>query len=354
MNRISAMNNNSLNTIMSNVDVTFAVCLFNAARYIEETLSCIVNQSMQNFNLIIVDDCSTDNSVELVKDFFKSHIRQYELVVFQKNQGIAASREYVLEHTGTKYLAFMDADDCPNPTFIEKLYNKIVSDDEFMIVCCNHEFIGENGEKLRGGYYFNDFLTKETFIKKAEKGELIALSPEAMYNCELARFVGGFSCKGFPEGKPRYQDFAEDTDLATRMSDLYTKNKYIITIPEILCKHRICSESLSSTNNLGMELRFKHIQENLNRRRADRKEVNFIEFMNQFPNEEYEKLRKQKYISHNLRLSYFALQHGKIFSSMFLFVKCFRYYRYVLYTIWTYLHALKYYRHSSIEDIEKK
>ena len=52
-------------------EVTLAICMYNAEKYIEETLACIMTQTMQDFHLLIVNDCSTDGSVECVKRFFK-------------------------------------------------------------------------------------------------------------------------------------------------------------------------------------------------------------------------------------------------------------------------------------------
>lgn len=69
------------------VDMTLAICMYNAERYIGETLRCIMAQTMQDFHLLIVNDCSTDNSVEVVEEFFRRNPRQYELVNLQKNGG---------------------------------------------------------------------------------------------------------------------------------------------------------------------------------------------------------------------------------------------------------------------------
>ena len=54
-------------------EITLAICMYNAEKYIEETLACIMAQTMQDFHLLIVNDCSTDGSVECVKRFFKQN-----------------------------------------------------------------------------------------------------------------------------------------------------------------------------------------------------------------------------------------------------------------------------------------
>ena len=69
-------------------DLTLAICMYNAERYIEETLGCIMAQTIQDYNLLIVNDCSTDSSVERVERFFTAHPRQYELVNLPQNRGL--------------------------------------------------------------------------------------------------------------------------------------------------------------------------------------------------------------------------------------------------------------------------
>ena len=78
--------------------------MYNAEKYIEETLSCIMAQTMQDFHLLLVDDCSTDRTVEYVERFFQQNQRQYELVKLAQNQGIAYGRNFALHHAQTKYL----------------------------------------------------------------------------------------------------------------------------------------------------------------------------------------------------------------------------------------------------------
>ena len=63
---------------MKQNDLTLAICMYNAERYIEETLGCVMEQTIQNFHLLIIDDCSTDGSLDKVERFFANNMRQYE------------------------------------------------------------------------------------------------------------------------------------------------------------------------------------------------------------------------------------------------------------------------------------
>ena len=69
---------------MKVIDLTLAICIYNTELYIVETLQSVMQQTMQDFYLLIVNDCSTDESVKIVKQFFTEHSRQYELVDLKK------------------------------------------------------------------------------------------------------------------------------------------------------------------------------------------------------------------------------------------------------------------------------
>lgn len=297
---------------MNDRDLTLAICMYNAEKYIEETLQCLMAQTMQDFHLMIINDCSTDGSVARVEAFFAEHPRQYELVNLPVNGGLCAGRRYVEENAKTKYIMFVDADDCPYPTLVDKLYKKISSDPDLMAVGCHLEYMDSKGAKMNGGIFLGE-TTKEGFYEKAAKEKLIFMQPTAVYDRELALSVGGHNITGFPAGKPRYQDLCEDLDLWTRMSDLYKDRKAIVVVPEVLCRYRKHEQALSA-NSLGMLLRMRHVKTNLKRRRRGEAELSFIDFRAQMSDDELHKLEKEAKSADSLRNAYYCLKKGKIFS----------------------------------------
>lgn len=292
-------------------NLTLAICMYNAEKYIEETLQCIIAQTMQDFHLLIINDCSTDSSIKLVEKFFTKQSRQYELVNLPRNGGLCAARRYVEEHAITKYLLFVDSDDCPYPTFVEKLYRKITSDPQLIAVGCYMEYINLQSKKIGGGIYVGE-TSKEAFYKKAEKQKLIFMASTSIYDRLAALSVGGHNIEGFPIGKPRYQDLCEDLDLWTRMSDLYKEGKAIIVLPEILYQYRK-GDGMSLTS-FGMMIRMRHIKANLKRRRRGEMELSFIEFRNRMSKEELKKLEKEAKSADSLRNAYYCLKKGRLIS----------------------------------------
>ncbi len=291
------------------MDLTIAICMYNAERYIEETLQCLMAQTVQDFHLMIVNDCSTDGSVALVERFFRENPRQYELVNFDVNQGLCAGRRYVEENATTKYLMFLDADDKFYPSLIEKVYSKIISDEDLMVVGYYMEYINLRGKKIKGGVFLGD-KTKDGFYERAQKGKLMFLASTSMYNRELALKVGGHNMDGFHEGKPRYRDYCEDLDLWTRMSDLYVEGKAIVVVPEVLYQYR--KGDGMSVNSFNMVIRMRHIKTNVRRRRRGERDLTFVEFWEGLSAEELKGLRRDAAAADALRNAVFYLHRGNV------------------------------------------
>lgn len=289
--------------------LTLAICLYNAERYIVDTLQSVMRQSMQDFHLLIVNDCSTDKSIEIVKQFFAKYQRQYELVSFKQNQGIGYARHFAEQHATTKYMMFLDADDILKPDAIETMYRKITSDKDLMAVGCYLEYMDENGKQIGGGLFLGE-TTKEGFYEKAKNKKLIFMQPTAIYDRKLALSVGGYVIDGYPEGRPRYQDYCEDLDLWTRMSDLYTEGKAIIVVPKVLCRYRKGSGLSSSSFN--MILKMRYTKTNLLRRRNGEKELTFIEFYNGLSKQELKGYQRDAKAADALRNGVFYLKRKNL------------------------------------------
>lgn len=92
---------------------------FNAEKYIRDTLQSVLNQSYQNWEMILVDDASTDQTVKIINDFAEKDVR-FKLFKLSKNSGNGFARNVALEKATGKYIAFLDADDLWFPLKLEK------------------------------------------------------------------------------------------------------------------------------------------------------------------------------------------------------------------------------------------
>lgn len=92
---------------------------FNSEKFISETIESVQNQTYQNWEMIIVDDGSSDNTIEIVRNAAKSDTR-IQFYPQKQNGGPAKARNIGIDKAGGKYMTFLDADDIWFPQFIEK------------------------------------------------------------------------------------------------------------------------------------------------------------------------------------------------------------------------------------------
>ena len=83
---------------------------YNAERFIKETIESVMRQTYPNWEMIIVDDCSTDNTVEIVKEYVAQDDR-IRLIQLEENSGSAVARNTAMDHANGRYFAFLDSDD---------------------------------------------------------------------------------------------------------------------------------------------------------------------------------------------------------------------------------------------------
>ena len=123
---------------------------YNASKYIAATIESVQNQTYKNWELLIVDDCSTDNSIEIIKTLQKKDTR-IKLLELPQNVGPAIVRnEGILQAQGN-YLTFIDSDDIWLPNFIETSLNKVKNTEGF-VFASYHRL----DEELKP--YYKDFI----------------------------------------------------------------------------------------------------------------------------------------------------------------------------------------------------
>lgn len=83
---------------------------YNAARFIAETIESVLNQTYENWEMIIVDDCSQDETTSIIKKY-QAQDERIQLITLKENSGSAVARNTAMDHAKGKYLAFLDSDD---------------------------------------------------------------------------------------------------------------------------------------------------------------------------------------------------------------------------------------------------
>ncbi len=88
--------------------VSVIIPVYNSEKYVKETIESVLKQTYQNFEIIIVDDCSTDNSCQIIENIDDQRI---QLIQLDKNSGVAVARNIAIENAKGQYIAFLDSDD---------------------------------------------------------------------------------------------------------------------------------------------------------------------------------------------------------------------------------------------------
>ena len=92
---------------------------YNAEKFIAETIDSVLNQTYHDWELLIIDDCSTDKTCSVIERYIRADQR-INLIHNSKNGGVAAARNYGLENVSGEYIAFLDSDDLWKPDKLEK------------------------------------------------------------------------------------------------------------------------------------------------------------------------------------------------------------------------------------------
>ena len=100
--------------------VSIVVPVYNASSYISETISMVSAQTYKDWELILVDDASTDGSANIIEKIIEKQGKRIRLIRKNVNEGAAAARNTGIDASSGKYIAFLDADDVWKPDKLEK------------------------------------------------------------------------------------------------------------------------------------------------------------------------------------------------------------------------------------------
>ena len=117
-------------------EISIIVLVYNVEQYLENCIESILNQTFKDFELILVDDGSTDNSGKICDIYEKKDTRIK--VIHKNNGGLSSARNTGLDIACGKYIGFVDSDDSIHPKMYEVLYN-LIKNHKSDISCCNYK-----------------------------------------------------------------------------------------------------------------------------------------------------------------------------------------------------------------------
>ncbi|MBQ0066251.1 MAG: glycosyltransferase family 2 protein [Firmicutes bacterium] len=144
------------------VKVSIIVPVYNTEKYLRRCLDHLINQTLKEIEIIIVDDGSTDASTQIIQEYAQNDSR---IIVFhKKNGGQGSARNLGIRNARGEYIGFADSDDYVDQTLYEKLYKK-AKEAEAEMVECKYCFVDENGNKLKSRGNIREYKSqKDMFI----------------------------------------------------------------------------------------------------------------------------------------------------------------------------------------------
>jgi len=134
--------------------VSVRIPSYNHEKYITACIESVLNQTFTNFEIVIIDDCSTDNSVEVIRSFQDPRIK---LEVLSRNSGMNVAVERCMQLSSGKYIANLSSDDLWVPTKLEQQVAFLEQHPEFDAVFTQVQIVGEYGNALDTRHFANPF-----------------------------------------------------------------------------------------------------------------------------------------------------------------------------------------------------
>lgn len=205
--------------------VSIVTPVYNSAQFIQSTIESVLSQTYTHWELILVDDGSTDKSLQRIEPFLQHD--QIKLIAFKKNKGVAIARNEGTKHASGSYIAFLDSDDLWLPNKLETQINLML---EANIDVCfsSYSLMDEKGKLLNKTMMALPKLCYKKLIKSNYIGNLTGI-----YNAETL-------------GKILVPNLRKRQDWLLWLQALKKAPKPAVGIQEPLAVYRVRSQSVSS------------------------------------------------------------------------------------------------------------
>jgi glycosyltransferase involved in cell wall biosynthesis len=233
---------------MSHPAITVLMPVYNSERYVAKAVKSILDQTFRDFELLIINDGSTDRSIERIREFCDPRIR----VIDTENQGVAAALRLGMEMARGTYIARMDADDESLPDRLEIEKRSLDENPEIAVVHGSVEYIDSEGLPI--------FLERDEGHSNIATKWLLNWKNVPMHSTVMLR------AEVLKQHGLNYRiemNRAEDFDLWNRIARVGD----FMYLPEILIRYRVHSENVSNSGpvDLQFDAQSRVIKENFRR-----------------------------------------------------------------------------------------
>jgi len=209
--------------------ISIILPVYNGAKYLREAIESVLQQTFRDFELIIINDGSIDNSSEILKSFRDPRVK----IVNQENKGLIATLNTGVGLSRAEYIARIDADDIwSDPNKLSKQFEYLSKHTDCVVLGTWAKIIDENSKEIsRLAYPETDLEIRASILIKN-----CFIHPSVIFSKEACLKAGGFS---------EQEKYVEDYGLWLRMGKFGT----FANIPEYLISYRVHDASVTRQNN---------------------------------------------------------------------------------------------------------
>jgi glycosyltransferase involved in cell wall biosynthesis len=245
--------------------ISILIPIYNSEKFLNQSISSVLNQTYKNFELLLVNDGSNDSSLKIIRNFSLEDSR-IRVINFKKNCGMASALNKGISKAKFDLVIRMDADDIMLPNRVQKQLDFMIANSNVSVASCLANYINSQGKIL--GKTYSDLKTIDISQDYYRKNKVLGLlHPGVIFRKKHIQCVGGYRGKFWP---------AEDIDLWNRLLE---KGYNIVVMQEVLMFYRIHEHSIITSEYMLSRLKYEWLTECMIQRRLNNKEPTWEEFI---------------------------------------------------------------------------
>ncbi|PZX52084.1 glycosyltransferase [Algoriphagus chordae] len=244
--------------------ISVVLPVFNQENFIAETIESVLNQTFSDFEFLILDDGSTDNSASIIRDYASKDSRISAF--YEDSTGRSNATNNLIAKAKSGWIAFLDADDIMLPERLDKQYSFHLANSIVDVSSCHCYYINASGKQL-GIQRHSNLSSVEDCLTKFDSLEFVQCAITGLFSKkEVFGKVGGLNSKYWP---------CDDFEFFNRLID---HRCVLVIIQEVLMKYRIHASAITVSKPLETFEKIGFVMECITDRRLGKAEISYSEF----------------------------------------------------------------------------